>query len=206
MPQSTFTAVVKDSWMDSGNPTVKHGTDVTFDVGYDAGGISRGLLEYRITLVGDPVPVPVGATIPSAYLVLYNTVISGQPGQAARAHRVTRVWSEADVTWDKYNAANDWDTAGGDYEVLASDPSFTLPGVVGLFPATGFEALAQDGLDNRGGRIRLLLRRTTESGTQMISRFEASEEPFPHAKKLVVNWFEGPGVFNSYHQYRRRRV
>ena len=58
-----------------------------------------------------------GATINSASLTLHATdLYGGNPnGEAMSIYRLTKAWTEMGVTWNRYDGATAWATAGGDY-------------------------------------------------------------------------------------------
>jgi hypothetical protein len=74
---------------------------------------------FHIVLNFDFSSLPGGVTINSATLELYDYLHSGDPtGQSYGAYRLTQAaWTEAGVTWNKYDGANNWSTGGGDYTV-----------------------------------------------------------------------------------------
>jgi autotransporter-associated beta strand protein len=62
-------------------------------------------------------PMPVGATLNSASLTLFATELyGGNPNaETMSVYRLTQAWTEAGVGWNKYDGANAWAAAGGDY-------------------------------------------------------------------------------------------
>ena len=62
-------------------------------------------------------PVPVNATINSASLTLHATdLYGGNPnGETMSIYRLTQVWTEGGVTWNRYDGTNPWTSGGGDF-------------------------------------------------------------------------------------------
>jgi len=88
----------------------------------------RGLVNYRRRPIirFDLSSLPAGSTITNADLYLYCYKVGGTI--TVNVHRVDHGtpdyetdWTEAGVTWNKYDGTNDWGTAGGNFNPTATD-------------------------------------------------------------------------------------
>ncbi len=83
----------------------------------------------RIVHRFDFTSLPAGAVISNATLTwMFSAIITGDPaGGTLTIYEVTQTgWTEAGVTWNKYNGVNNWATGGGDY-VPDRAATFTVP-------------------------------------------------------------------------------
>jgi len=62
--------------------------------------------------------LPAGSSLGAANLVLtVSNPYGGNPNaESMNVHRLTQSWTEGGVTWNRYDGANTWATAGGDYD------------------------------------------------------------------------------------------
>jgi len=107
----------KDARFASGTPTAKRGAEIYFTAGFVESGSASWRSAIHFTL-------PAGSgTITAIKVYIFLPVeepLVGSP--TTNIHELTRTnWVEADVTWNKYNATNDWTTAGGDYSATIID-------------------------------------------------------------------------------------
>ena len=83
----------------------------------------RSLLRFDLS------GVPAGATITSAVLTLTATdLFGGNPGEAMSVYRLTQLWTEGGVTWNRYDGVTPWATAGGDFDGTVWASSTANPG------------------------------------------------------------------------------
>jgi hypothetical protein len=68
--------------------------------------------------------IPNGSTITSATLKLTETGTQGSARTLA-VHRLTKNWTNAGVTWNKYDGVTDWTAAGGDYAAATATNAIT---------------------------------------------------------------------------------
>jgi len=88
--------VDQDTWIDSDQPTNKHGTDSILQLLRDTTRSERALLRYDIA------GLPANASILSATAWFY--VISAHPEGPLDIHLLTRDWLEAEATWESMAA------------------------------------------------------------------------------------------------------
>jgi hypothetical protein len=81
-----------DSYVNQQATTTNYGTATAMYVQAKTGQARRSLVQFDIS------SIPSGSTINSATLELYATAVSGS--QTLNVHRITGIWTEADVTWN----------------------------------------------------------------------------------------------------------
>ncbi len=108
-------AAGKDAYISSSSPNKNYGSADPLKVQTNS---LRALIEWDLS------SIPANADISSALMRLYVPSVQKTSGNTVNAHRITRIWYEDNVTWNKYDGANSWTTAGGDYSstVWASTP------------------------------------------------------------------------------------
>ena len=148
----------KDSYMDSVNPNTNYG-NVTIKMGVAVVVDQKGL---QARAIGNfDVSILSGKTINSA--VLYRSFQGGVgTNVACTVYRCTRpaTWTEAGVTWNKYDGTNVWTAAGGDMDGTTPTP---VAFQTGDNPLTGLVNFVTDALNNRNGIVSLILRLDNES-------------------------------------------
>jgi len=95
-----------DAYIDEANATTNYGTTSSLHVGTDA-----AIKHRKILLKPAVTSLPVGHTLTSAKLRLHCKSTTGT-APALKAHRALLTWTEAGVTWNKYDGSSDWTTAG----------------------------------------------------------------------------------------------
>lgn len=161
----------------------------------DPAKIARPLIRQDISSLA-------GATIhDTSKLRLYCSEVFTNQG-AAYVYRLTQTgWTEAGVTWNKYDGVNAWGTPGGDY----STPSvpFSTPAASGWLEIAGsspnyLSVLLQDALDNRGGAVEMILKLAIESGdSEKGCSFHAEEHFYP--PELVIDYTPGAVSTKNYY-------
>lgn len=120
----------------------------------------------RTLMDADISAIPAGNVIASTSMLEINVQSRSSSSEPTTIHRITQAaWTEAGVTWNKYDGTNSWTTPGGDYSTPAVP--FTGPAANGWLTITGADlaAFLQDALDNQAGIVRILLRVDDESLT-----------------------------------------
>lgn len=105
---------IADSYIYQYAPAQNYGTQpdlqiYPWNIGYN----KRALVRFDLS------SIPMDSTIVSATLSLKETATYGVARTIA-LHRATRDWTEASVSWNRYNALNPWTTPGGDFSGSAS--------------------------------------------------------------------------------------
>ena len=135
---------------------------------YSASTIKRVLIAFDLS------SIPAGATILSAVLGLKLT--SAYAGEVTiEAHEITRSWTLAGVTWNKYDGSNAWATPGGDFDAAVID-SVVLDGTVQFYEWDITASIVQGWLSTNNG---LLLKASNEALTISDKYFAASENATP---------------------------
>jgi len=102
-----------DSEMDENAATTKHGAFTTMDVGEDLSNNNKNLWLDCPSAFDS---IPSGMIIDSLriFLKITTSPFSDQQAVHMDIFSVSQTVVEADVTWDKYDATNDWTVGGGD--------------------------------------------------------------------------------------------
>jgi len=180
-----------DSYIEQLNPTTNRGSATSLYVGEDnlSTALIRLLIKFDLSSLS-------GYTVTSAVLKLYEVATANYSAnqRTCRAYRVLRVWTEAGVTWNKYDGSSDWGTVGcantstdreatdvgtcvfPATEVADAEYSFTLT-------ASAVQAMVDGSFTNNG----FLLQMDTETADQheVRSKEYATEALRP---VLVVNY------------------
>lgn len=111
---------VGDTLMDSGNPTVNHGNDSTFDV---QNTVYNGLIKFSgLSNLTGPV------TVTSSSIFIFCTVAFNDGTATINAYRCLRDWVETQATWNVYSTGNNWGTGGA--ENTSTDRSSTVSAAI----------------------------------------------------------------------------
>lgn len=201
---TTGIVATRSAFIDSGATTANNGQNIIMDVGeYNAAArIWRSLLYFDLSTI------PASATITSATLSV-NLSKAGTTfatnNCTMKAHRVLRAWTEGDrngavdspatgTTWARYDAANNWGTAGcsnttTDRETaeLGSVVLATTDALYAQKDMTLDIALVQGWVDGSFANNGLLLKSETESDDafQIYSRHAPGVQ---FAPRLVIEY------------------
>ena len=102
-PGADHTGVTIDTWVDSSNAAINHGTDVGLYM--DASPTVNSLLRFDLTAL------PPGTNVTASELVLATTTDS-LPNGTVRIHPVLESWGELSATWTNRVTGTAWTTAG----------------------------------------------------------------------------------------------
>ena len=151
------------------------------------------LIEFSLAVI------PSGSTINTAKLCLYFRLCESAILQNLDCFRVTQAWvegtkiataCETGATWNKYDCANAWAVAGGDFNaaVLASVDEIAQD--YGWKEWTGLGQTVQDWLDGVNDNYGFLLKGAPEENSGHQKIFYASEELTQTTlrPKLVVDY------------------
>lgn len=152
----------KDTYLQSSTPTTNYGTNATLIFGNLFGTVYRTLIEFDIS------DIAAGSTISAAKITF--TINTGVNTVAGHVYRLLRSdWVEAEATWNIYKSGNNWTTAGAGSTVsdhtTTDGVAFSNGANSGTFDITGLATLAQDALDNRSGKLILLIKDDVENDT-----------------------------------------
>lgn len=166
---------------EEGQEDTNHGDEATMDALNTAANLQRRILqEFNISAIAP------GSTIISAILTLHGR--GGLTNDEISLHRIDQHWTEAGVTWNKYDGVNAWTTPGGDYDVVADatyTPTVTYDGVAHYWTITALVQEWVDGVDNEG----MLLKLTTEAGGVRGLQCYSFENPSAGRRpKLVIEY------------------
>jgi hypothetical protein len=186
-PTYTFQPSTADSYMNQNAATTNYGTLTYMVVHAFTARADHPILKFDMTS-----QVAVGAIINSATLSLYYYASGGNPpaGRTYWAYRLTQTaWTEAGVTWNKYDGTNNWAAAGGDY-TTTNGASVVVPAAPGWMAWT-VTAQVQTAIDSVGRIAHFLMRDGTESGsTDYQAHFYTRDYAVDLTKrpKLYVDW------------------
>jgi hypothetical protein len=85
-----------DAYINEGNPAQNNGTDTNMFVGLTSG----SSLRYRSLIKFDISYIPIGASITSSSVYLYQSGSYDTSGQTLNFYRITADWNETAVTWN----------------------------------------------------------------------------------------------------------
>jgi hypothetical protein len=158
-----------DSYIVSGSPNSNYGSDANLDVSAAIASKRRAILKFDFSAL------PVGAVITFATLSLYLYGVSNQAqGRTYWAYEVTQEgWTEAGVTWNKYDGTNLWTAAGSDF-TTTDGASLTMP-ADGNWCDWDVLALCQHFLTAHSKIANFLIKDGAENDTK-TGRFYSREE------------------------------
>ena len=183
-----------DAMILSDGTTTNYGTNTSLDVGEYNGGTStrRSLLKFDLSSLS-------GKVITSAVLRLYDSGTDYTDNtRTMYVNRMVRAWTEAGVTWNKYDGTNNWTAAGGftnaaDVEISQSIGSISMPNP----PAAGYVEITlttsevQDWIDGTYSNNGLGLSMGTE--TNDMHNFTSRETA--NKPELVIVYPDASGFF-----------
>jgi len=175
-----------DAYISEGAPNTNYGT-TEYLIVYPGGGIDRSLLKFDFT------SLPTGATITTATLNLYYYAATGNPtGRTVWAYELTTTgWTEAGVTWNKYDGTNAWSAAGGDY-TTTNGASLVCPASYGWM-SWNVLALAQHFQSTHGEVAHFLMKDGTEDGAGAGPDFSSNNYGTSSLRpKLIITYTAPP--------------
>jgi hypothetical protein len=133
--------VIGDTWIESAEPTINHGSDTLLSLRADNSGDRRILLKFDLSSLS-------ASAIVNAKLYFY---INSTSGATIYLYNPTRNWDEAETTWRLAQAGLAWTNEGGDYNVT---PIISTVTTAGCRVQLDITALVQkwsiDSLNNNG--------------------------------------------------------
>jgi len=171
-----------DSQLSQGAATTNFGTATTIQVASQSGSQNK-----RILVKFDLSSIPANATINSANLTLFMTTAPSN-NRTYNAHRMTRDWTESQVTWNIAQTGTNWTTAGGDYNGTAT--TSTTTGTTNNVSLTwNIQADVQAWVNGTSNYGTLIKDGTESSATARTATF-ASEENATSANRpqLVIDY------------------
>ena len=172
MAEITIEATI-DSYMSANFPDSNFDADDEIFVGAtyfggDKVNRHRGIANFDCSAIA-------GVVVNSAKLIRYLTAVTNTPHGMVLT-RCTRPadWTEAGVTWNKYDGTKAWTTGGGDWD--ASTPTnitWDSPLSTGNHELLGLKTFVEDAFDNRNNIVSIIIRLSDEApgvSTQSIWR------------------------------------
>ncbi len=101
------TTITTDTFIGSYSPTTNTGSAQNISVGDDTVGVNRSLLKPDFSTI------PEGRTVTAATLKLTLYLDYSTNARTLRVYRLKRAWTEGGATWNKWDGASNWQTAGG---------------------------------------------------------------------------------------------
>lgn len=177
-----------DAFIYSLNATKNYGSETYLSLGEIntvSGAIYRSLIKFDLS------SIPTNAVVSSAVLSLYCTTDRASNARTYRVFRTLRAWTEAGVTWNKYDGTNNWGAVGG-FDATDCEQTdigtrdFTATETVNEykdFPltASAVQAMIDGSFTNNG----FLLKVDTENNDGYY--FSSSEAP-SNTPKLVITY------------------
>ncbi len=168
---ATFYAVA-DATVISWQPNSNFGGERTLEVSYSRGDVTTeqvALVRFNLS------ELPADAVIDSAVLELFLIGAAGDDPKSLAAYFVTGAWTEEEVTWNSFPAANSTGIVASVDSVTGRYKSWTVTGWASYWHAHPRE--------NRGVYIRRLT-----SETSYFERVFESREHNEHMPRLVVTY------------------
>ena len=109
----TITTSAADSYIDQKDKAKNFGTSAEMKVKNKNNESQRGLVRFDLSSC----PALSGATLTDARVQLYYS--QKDKTSSLNLYQITESWTEAGVTWNSRNGANNWTTAGGTYNATA---------------------------------------------------------------------------------------
>src|SRR3989454_658745 len=171
-----------DSQLSLGAATTNFGTATTIQVASQSGSQNK-----RILVKFDLSSIPANATINSANLTLFMTTAPSN-NRTYNAHRMTRDWTESQVTWNIAQTGTNSTTAGGDYNGTATT-STTTATTNNVSLTWNIQADVQAWVNGTSNYGTLIKDGTESSATARTATF-ASEENATSANRpqLVIDY------------------
>jgi len=181
MPELIIQPTTIDSWLSEQDTDTNYGTDTKLVIG-------KGTNAFRSVLKFDFGALPNQVDIIAAAFRAYVYSVIGSSGRTLWAYRLTQLaWTEAGVTWNKYDGSNNWAAAGGDY-TITDGASISGP-AANNWAEWNTLNLAQYAQSSMSKILHLLLKDGTELANQ-VSYFYSSEYVTDTTKcpKLILNY------------------
>lgn len=138
-----------------GHPNGNWGNGTRLWVGYDEVNAQRPLVRFSLAAI------PSGRVVVSCTLTVWSDVVESPA--SARIARITQPgWTETGSTWNRYDGVALWTAPGGDHDAATAIP-FVPPAATGAFTFPSLQALCQDAVTSRAGRLDLLVRQDFET-------------------------------------------
>ncbi|MFC1507347.1 DNRLRE domain-containing protein [Thermoproteota archaeon] len=176
-----------DTYLDSILSNTNNNGYAAITVGITNFKILRSLVKFDLSLI------PLGSTINTASLMLYNGGRSGDDpaGRTFTAYRITNDWVETQATWNSYRTGSSWDTAGGDFSTDGAS-STTVPSSMGWMTwdvTAVVKAWIEGGQPNYGFLIRDLNEVLQDPGFGV--NFDSKESIFTDWRPILeIDWSE----------------
>jgi len=197
MTTETYQPSTKDSYLSSLSANTNYGSLESIKLHYNS---SLGY-HYRIIIHFDISDLPSETSVQEAdmNLYLYEIGVHASQNMTGYFNRLTRTnWTEAGVTWNKYDGTNNWTTAGGDY-TTDDQSSASLPNTAGAWVEWDIKNIAQYSIDSVSGQIHLLGTRSSGSwsnGSHLFCSKEYTDDTSKRPKLTVT--------YTIYHNLRRK--
>lgn len=190
-----FTAGAMDAQIYDTAPNTNTGAATSLTYGFTtvkSTSIYRAVMRFDVSRLSGR-----SKTITAARIIACSTGDTTDPGsQTFGCYKITTTggtnygtgWTEGGVTWNKYDGANNWGTAGGSFEATTPTPptwshAAVASGDFDMVPdSANFRAMVQDAIDNEAGILSVIVKRTSEFGpveTQNIATKENGSNPPP---------------------------
>ena len=106
-----------DTYIDSANATTNFGTSATAQSGENNAGANN----YRLLIKFDLSSIPTNAIVSSATLSLWTQLDRSTNTRSKDLYRMIQSWTEAGVTWNKYDGTNNWPGGAGAFGAADCD-------------------------------------------------------------------------------------
>jgi hypothetical protein len=184
---------VDDQMAGGRNTTANYGTGSSLCIGNDQANTERVLIGFDLSSLGSQ------ASVTSCRLTFtVRQVTAPTAGSIARLRRAD--WSEISASWATYRTGAAWTVAGAGSPTTDVDRSlavpFAPPTVLGAFTFPSLQALCQDAVWNRAGKLDLIIAQDADqsgacTGSCVPHEFCSRSSDWTTAAerpKLVVGW------------------
>lgn len=141
----------KDAWLPSSAPDTNYGSGTYLVID----GLDNSVLEFSISTLGNITEDEVDEAILHLYYYSYSTC-NDPVGKTSSVYQMTKGnWTEAGVTWNKYDGVNSWASPGGDYD--AGTKIDVVTPSVGAWMTWDITDIVKDELSGNSTTIDLLV-------------------------------------------------
>lgn len=190
----------QDTWISNSGATLNYGGSTDLNIGNQSAGSDnrRSLLKFDLSAI------PVGSTINSATMSLYQHAQQDATTPQLGVYYTTRSWTEGTgngtattdgATWNSYNGTSNWTTAGGDFNGTAQATA-TAPNSTNAWVDFSITGLAQSWVSGTFANEGMFVKKSGENPAVSDYKTFYSSDYLGDSSlrpKLVIEYVPAPG-------------